>query len=153
MGFRDNWNRKAQNISREKPWFPVEIFPRKPIHWNKKIMGKSFTIAKPPGLHQVDPSTLRSSRAVQTTTTSSSHPPDPRGKSGWWLSPGKIWLSQLSWDYLFPKIYGKVGIILPKDFLEKYEYETCKKKRKHQHSFPTFLCEVPNHQPGWIRMG
>ena len=33
---RENWNRKPPWFSWENRWFPVKIFPNKPIHWTKK---------------------------------------------------------------------------------------------------------------------
>jgi hypothetical protein len=37
IGLREKWTRKSGNIhiSRENRWFPVKIFPRKPIQWYK----------------------------------------------------------------------------------------------------------------------
>ena len=32
IGLRENWNRKAPYLMGKYPWFPVKIFPTKPIH-------------------------------------------------------------------------------------------------------------------------
>ena len=36
----ENWNRKAPYLTfmRKSPWFPVKIFPTKPIHWVKGLL-------------------------------------------------------------------------------------------------------------------
>ena len=45
IGLREKFNRKAPWSSWENRWFPVKIFPEKPIHWSSNIERPRFFLA------------------------------------------------------------------------------------------------------------